>query len=188
MISQSFKSALALGAMTVLVSACGHGFHSASGGDAAKLNNDALTKAFTPVDATYSVSNTTLASKIEGISLESLGFPARGIIKGQILLKDEDAPVAYYSDAIESSTLKSGVMVDIAAVLPEDNSLGGPLTGTFKCLDNQCAKVGVYFRFYQGAGYIFENSPTGYKLVNSVGGTLALDAALARRGNTVASK
>jgi len=141
-----------------------------------------LGKHFSAVDSTYDPKNATLANKIEGIGLDFTGKPDR--IMGRVLVTGEKAPVYFFSDVLKDGDLKAGAKIDITVdQLSDDNTIGGQLTGTFTCFDDACKKAGVYFRFYQGAGFIFQQVQDGsYKLVESIGKTLPLDQALAKRG------
>jgi hypothetical protein len=102
-----------------------------------------------------------------------------------ILVKGVDQPVSVTSDGVTMADLKAGKVATLkvlgAGSEAVEEAVGGPLTGSLKCLDGDCKQVAVYFRIYQGAGYIFEQSAEGYKIVNSVGSVTSIAKAQEHR-------
>lgn len=176
---------VALGMVAVSTVACSR-YHKSKTSNAPESNEARLHSVFSKGDTTYNVKDHNLTNKIEGISIDTLGGVARGLVQGQILLKGKNLPYTWYSEAVTFDILKTGNPVAISVQLPPDNIVSEmpealELTGSFQCLNKDCTEAAVYFKYYQGAGYIFKKVGDKFKLTNTVGKTLGMEAALERR-------
>lgn len=143
-----------------------------------KTEQEQMTEIFSKIDPSYDLANTTFSSKIEGVELATntqsqspLAFDdaETGLVyvKGSILVKGWDAPIGFYSDLVKPEQLTKGEVVNVnlhGNPAKWEETVGGPVTGSVKCLDDKCNKVALYFRIYQGAGYVFNLSEEGYKI------------------------
>lgn len=147
----------------------------------AKDNAARMTEVFSQMDITYDFNNRTLTDKIQGITLTSV----TPNLSGFVLIKGVEQPVEIYSADAPNADLKTGNIVPVTvsgeAQGQVEEVVGGPLTVKAKCLDPQCQQIAVYFRIYQGAGYIFEQSAEGYKMVNAIGPAVSVEEAMTVR-------
>lgn len=171
-----------------------------------KTDADKLNETFKSIYGKFDASNTTLASKIEGLGVQavrtnevvnaSIGGGQVSTMEFTVLVSQLNVDITVSVDADGVAAMKKGSVVDakIEGINKSllENSFGGTPGAKVKCLEETCSRIGLLFLAFPQdglamdaqpsmAGYILEKGDGGYHIVTSMGSTQDLEAAKVER-------
>lgn len=193
---QAVKFAFAALTLTAVV-ACQHKSSSPNSTPAvAQSTVTRLNAEISKIQPGFLANDSTLSDKFDGISIESVDTPSpvkvgEFFVKGSILIKGTETPVAFHSEAMSAQSLKDGRNFDLA--INDQSSIteavGGMLSLKMRCIDKACKEVAIWAMSFQdeqmkSAGFILSSTVNGYVVTHSLNpNTEKVSDALIRTSN-----